>query len=399
MKIDVFCEVEKARPWGPGHEYQLMKETLAQAELADQVGFDCWWQVEHHTAEEMSYSSAPDIMLSAIAQRTRRIRVGHSAVLAPHNFAHPIRIAERAATLDLLSDGRLEMGFARSTIPEWRVFQIPPEDTKAQLQETLRMVPKMWTTDRFTYKSDRFEINDRPIIPKPLQKPHPPMWMAAGSPDSFVVAGQNGIGVLGVTIFTPIDAMAGLITMYRDAIKDARPAGSFINNQAGVFTFVHCAETTKKAIENGAAEAAAWYCNTIVKFFELQEMMKSVAETGVPSAPGQANETAGAGLVAPIAAPASNAPADPNQAAALELVAKLARNEQVSGEEVYEVLNTQDSVIIGDPETCRKKMERYRDIGCDRLLCFQQVGALSHDAIMESTRLVGRHLIPQFSPK
>jgi alkanesulfonate monooxygenase SsuD/methylene tetrahydromethanopterin reductase-like flavin-dependent oxidoreductase (luciferase family) len=397
LKIDVFCEVEKARPWGPGHEYQLMKETMAQAEAADAAGFDCWWQVEHHTAEEMSYSSAPDIMLSAIAQRTKRIRVGHSAVLAPHNFAHPIRIAERAATLDLLSDGRLEMGFARSTIPEWRVFQIPPEETKAQLQETLRMVPKMWTNERFTYKSDRFEINDRPIIPKPLQQPHPPMWMAAGSPDSFVTAGQNGVGVLGVTIFTQIEAMADLLKMYREAIKDANPAGSFINNQTGVFTFVHCAETTKKAIENGAAEAAAWYCNTIVRFFELQEMMRSVAETGLPTGPGKDN--AGAGLVAPIAAPAPAAPADPHQAAAMELVARLARDEQVSGEEVYEVLNSQDSIIIGDPETCRKKMERYRDIGCDRLLCFQQVGGLTHDSIMESTRLVGRHLIPQFSPK
>jgi alkanesulfonate monooxygenase SsuD/methylene tetrahydromethanopterin reductase-like flavin-dependent oxidoreductase (luciferase family) len=399
LKIDVFCEVEKARPWGPGHEYQLMKETLSQAQAADDAGFDCWWQVEHHTAEEMSYSSAPDVMLSAIAQRTKRIRVGHSAVLAPHNFAHPIRIAERAATLDLLSDGRLEMGFARSTIPEWRVFQIPPEDTKAQLKETLRMVPQMWLNERFTYKSNRFEINDRPIIPKPLQKPHPPLWMAAGSPDSFQLAGQNGIGVLGVTIFTPIDAMGELLAMYREAIKTCDPAGAFINNQTGVFTFVHCAETTKKAIENGAAEAAAWYCNTIVEFFELQEMMRSVAETGKPSGP----EAAGAGLVAPISAPtaptAPTPPPDPNQVAAMQLVAKLARNEHVSGEEVYEVLNAQDSVIIGDPETCRKKMERYRDIGCDRLLCFQQVGALSHDSILESIRLVGRHLIPQFSPK
>src|SRR6185312_8556751 len=178
MKIDVFCEVEKAGLDGPGAEHRLLKETIAQAQLADQAGFDCWWEVEHHSAVEMSYSSAPDLMLTAIAARTQRMRVGHSAVLAPHQFSHPIRIAERAATLDLLSDGRLELGFARSTTPEWRLFQIPPEDTRAQLEETMRMVPRMWTEERFTYESPNFSIQNTPIIPKPYQKPHPPMWQA-----------------------------------------------------------------------------------------------------------------------------------------------------------------------------------------------------------------------------
>src|SRR5438876_295686 len=124
MKIDLFYEVEKADMRGPNAEYQLYKETLAQAELADRAGYDCWWEVEHHGGVEISHSSAPDLILTAISQRTRRMRVGHAVVLTPHRFAHPIRIAERAATLDLLSDGRLELGFGRSTIPEWRLFQI-----------------------------------------------------------------------------------------------------------------------------------------------------------------------------------------------------------------------------------------------------------------------------------
>src|SRR5437870_11570207 len=150
MKIDVFCEVETAATDRPDHEYRLIKETLTQARAADRAGFDCWWEVEHHGAVQMSYSSAPDIILSAIAQRTSRMRIGHSAVLAPHRFSHPIRIAERAATLDILSDGRLEMGFARSTIPEWRLFEIDPEDTRPQPERAMRMVPRTWTEDRFT---------------------------------------------------------------------------------------------------------------------------------------------------------------------------------------------------------------------------------------------------------
>jgi alkanesulfonate monooxygenase SsuD/methylene tetrahydromethanopterin reductase-like flavin-dependent oxidoreductase (luciferase family) len=391
MKIDVFCEVESAHTDRPNHEYRLLKETLAQAQAADVAGFDCWWEVEHHGALGMSYSSAPDIILSAIAQRTTRMRIGHSAVLAPHRFSHPIRIAERAATLDILSGGRLEMGFARSTIPEWRLFEIEPEQTRPQLERTMRMVPKMWTQDRFTWHDDVFHINNAPIIPKPLQQPHPPLWQAASSPDSFLMAARAGVGALGVTLLTPVEAMGGLLQTYREAIKDADPAGAYVNNQTGVFTFVHVAETTKQAIENGAAEAAAWYINTIVRFFELEAQLRAM-ETGVVPP----EDAAGKGLVGKIEAAGmeSDTGAD-----AMALVGRLARGEDVSGEEVYEILGRQDSIIIGDPQTCLRKMKHYKEIGVDRLLCFQQVGALSHESIMDSIRLVGEHIIPVFSPK
>ncbi|MGE5596316.1 MAG: LLM class flavin-dependent oxidoreductase [Hyphomicrobiales bacterium] len=391
MKIDVFCEVETADTSAPNFEHRLIKNTLAQAVAADQAGFDCWWEVEHHGAVGMSYSSAPDLMLTAIASRTKRMRVGHSAVLAPHNFSHPIRIAERAATLDLISDGRLEMGFARSTIPEWRLFQIEPDDTRNQLERAMRMVPKIWTQERFSWHDGVFEIENAPIIPKPLQKPHPPMWQAASSPDSFLMAAHCGVGALGVTLLTPVDAMGGLLQMYRDAVKDAEPAGSFVNNQTGVFTFVHVAESTRKAIENGAAEAAAWYINTIVRFFELQQMLKQMEDAAAPK------DAAGTGLVGAI-----HAPGEQQSATALDsmaLIHRLANNEDVSSEEVYEVLGREDSIIIGDPEICRRKMKHYQEIGVDRLLCFQQVGGLSHEAVMDSIRLVGEHIIPHFSPK
>ena len=211
------------------------------------------------------------------------------------------------------------------------------------------------------------------------------------------MAGRNGVGALGTTLLTPVDVIAALLDSYRQAIKDADPAGAFVNNQAGVFTFVHCAATTKQAIENGAAEAAAWYANTIVKFFELEQALLRRTEGSQP----EPADCAGAGLVGDIQAPQGAAAPAPtvDHAAAMALIQRLAHGEQISGEEVYEVLNKQDSVIIGDPETCRKKMERYRQAGVDRLLCFQQVGGLSHEVILESTRLVGEHLIPHFSPK
>jgi alkanesulfonate monooxygenase SsuD/methylene tetrahydromethanopterin reductase-like flavin-dependent oxidoreductase (luciferase family) len=402
VEIDIFCEVEKAG-LRPGEEGQLLRETLAQAELADKMGYGCWWEVEHHGAVEMSYSSAPEVILSAIAQRTKRIRIGHAAALAPHNINHPVRVAERAATLDLLSNGRLEMGFARSTVPEWRTFQIDPSDTRRQQIETMRMVPQMWTQERFSWDGEDIKIKDLSVIPKPQQKPHPPMWSMATSEDGFKVAGEAGVGVVGVTLMLPLDTMAQLFQTYRTALKTADPVGSFVNAQTGVFTFVHCAETMDKAIENGAAAAMAWYQNAIVKFFELKELLlqqEQAVLAGLAEAGGHdgVKLDAGAGLIGDIRPEGINEQDELTQAT-LRIVGRLARGEEITNEEVYNVLNKQDSVIIGDPPTVRRKMERYRDIGTDRLLCFQQVGGLAHSAVMDSIRLVGEEVIPYLAPR
>jgi alkanesulfonate monooxygenase SsuD/methylene tetrahydromethanopterin reductase-like flavin-dependent oxidoreductase (luciferase family) len=401
VEIDIFCEVEKAN-LKPGEEGQLLRETLAQAELADKMGYGCWWEVEHHGAVEMSYSSAPEVILSAIAQRTKRIRIGHAAALAPHNINHPVRIAERAATLDLLSNGRLEMGFARSTVPEWRTFQIDPDDTRRQQAETMRMIPQMWTQERFSWDGDDIKIKDLSVIPKPQQKPHPPMWSTCTSEDGFKIAGEMGVGVLGVTLMLPLDTMAQLFKTYREALKTADPVGSFVNAQTGVFTFVHCAETMDQAIQNGAAAAMAWYQNAIVKFFELKELLLQ-QEQAVLAGLEEAGRDgvrldAGAGLIGDIR-PAGMNEQDELTQATLRIVGRLARGEEITNEEVYNVLNKQDSVIIGDPPTVRRKMERYRDIGTDRLLCFQQVGGLAHSAVMDSIRLIGEEVIPYLAPR
>ncbi|HEY6480512.1 MAG TPA: LLM class flavin-dependent oxidoreductase [Streptosporangiaceae bacterium] len=401
MEIDIFCEVEKAN-LRPGEEGQLFRETLAQAELADKMGYGCWWEVEHHGAVEMSYSSAPEVILSAIAQRTKRIRIGHAAALAPHNINHPVRIAERAATLDLLSNGRLEMGFARSTVPEWRTFQIDPADTRRQQIQAMQMVPQMWTQERFSWDGDDIKIKDLSVIPKPQQKPHPPMWSMATSEDGFRVAGEAGVGVVGVTLMLPLDTMAALFQTYREALKTADPVGSFVNAQTGVFTFVHCAETMDQAIQNGAAAACAWYQNAIVKFFELKELLlqqeQAVLASMEAEGHGGVKLDAGAGLIGDIRPEGMNEQDELTQAT-LGIVGRLARGEEITNDEVFNVLNKQDSIIIGDPKTVRRKMERYRDIGTDRLLCFQQVGGLDHASVMDSIRLVGEEVIPYLAPR
>src|SRR3954471_12404890 len=158
MKIDLFNEIQNPRPGPEGHEQLRFRQAIDQAVLADELGYGCWWQVEHHGAGEFSLSSPPELRRAALSQRTSRIRLGHSAVLAPGRFNHPIRVAERAATLDHLSGGRLELGMTRSTIPEWRLFGIEPEDARAQTQQAFEMVPRMWTTDDFSHHSENYQI-------------------------------------------------------------------------------------------------------------------------------------------------------------------------------------------------------------------------------------------------
>jgi alkanesulfonate monooxygenase SsuD/methylene tetrahydromethanopterin reductase-like flavin-dependent oxidoreductase (luciferase family) len=390
MQIDIFNEIQDPRPWAEGHEHRRIVQAIEQAKLADELGYGCFWQVEHHGGEEFSLSSAPELLLAAIAQQTKRIRLGHSAVLAPYRFNHPIRVAERAAYLDHLSRGRLELGLTRSTIPEWRLFGVDPDDAREQTQEAFEVIPKMWTEERFTWKSRHLEVNGVPIVPKPYQKPHPPLWQPAGSPGSFVQAGSNGVGLLGVTLWAPLSQVREWIGLYRRASREcAKPVGRFVNDRVAFFTFVHCADTDAEAMRNGAAAAAAWYTSMAFTFFEAKAFfLRKMAEHEA-----LLKQADGGGLAGEFLREQAARQAGPNPA---ELViGRIMQGEKVPDEEIYEVLSAQESLIVGSPETCRKKMQAYADLGIDRLMCFQQVGALSHEAVMKSIRLVGQ-MIPEF---
>ncbi|MFI9814906.1 LLM class flavin-dependent oxidoreductase [Saccharothrix variisporea] len=390
MKIDVFNEIQDPRPWQDGHQAARLGEALEQAKLADSLGYGCWWQVEHHGAEEFSLSSAPELVLTAISQHTSRIRLGHSAVLAPTRFNHPIRIAERAAMLDVLSGGRLELGLTRSTVPEWRLFGIDPADVRRQTQEAFEMVPKMWTSDRFSYSSEDFEIHDVPIVPKPLQKPHPPLWQAAANPASFEEAGRRGVGVLGTTIWESIERVRRMVALYRAAAESCTaPVGSYVNNQIAFFTFVHCAETDEQAIRNGAVAAAAWYTVQALTFFEAAAAFVENVEHQRKLM----EDPSGGGLTGDFLRAEAAAFTGPNRAQLV--IGRVLQGEQVPDEEIFEALNEQDSLIVGSPETCRKKLRTYADLGIDRLMAFHQVGNLSHESVMTSLRLIG-DLIPEF---
>ena len=394
MKLDIFTEMQKARAsWDGDHEQDVIEETLEQARLADELGFECWWQVEHHGATEFSYSSAPELMLTAISQQTNRLRLGHSGVLAPFKVNHPIRVAERAATLDRLSHGRAEVGFARSGGLEWETFDIDPDSSLDQVRECMQMVKGLWTESPFSWHSDLFDIPERDIVPKPLQKPHPPMWQTTSSPGSFRMAGNLGVGVLATTLMQPLDVMASLLGEYREGLKECEPVGDFVNAQTAVFTFVHCAETTRAAIDSGAAAAALWYVNAAPTVFKVDP------EIFYDSIRGELLEGSASRItVVEDAAPAPASDADLDDPhPVVRLLRHAAAGREISPEEAYETLAPLDSVIIGDVETCRRKMQRYRDIGVDRLMCFMQIGDLGHESIMRSMRVTAEQLLPSLA--
>src|ERR1700691_4100788 len=197
MKIGLLYEMETPRPWHALSEYNTYWEALAQIELADHLGFDHVWEVEHHFLEEYSHSSAPEVFFGAVSQRTKNIRISHGVRLLPFNFNHPIKVAEQAAVLDILSNGRVDIGTGRSTTAqELDGFGVNYDRTREEVRESLSIIVKAWTDEILEFDGKLLKIPPRRVVPKPIQKPHPPMWMACVAPDSYEMAGDRGLGVL-----------------------------------------------------------------------------------------------------------------------------------------------------------------------------------------------------------
>ena len=355
MKFGLQYELQIPEPHYPGIEQDRYKQVLAQAELADEVGFDYFWTVEHHFLQEFSHCSAPEVLYGAISQRTRRIRIGHAVALLPGQYSHPVRVAERAAVLDILSDGRMDLGTGRSTtLMEMDGFQVNPEETKAQWEEAITMIPRMWTEDPFSHEGHYYKVPPRSVIPKPVQKPHPPLWLACNQPDSFKAAGEMGMGVLCFGL-GGYGQLAERVGIYREALKHADPVGSYVNDQVAALCMVHCGEDDEEA-RTVAAPEAMW----LVKW--ALELYRPWTEQVVPESYRYSVT-----------------------AATEERADKTAEDHIASG-----------AFAMGDPDTVIKVLKGYQEAGVDQVLCFMQMGNLAHSRIMDSIKLVGRHVIPYF---
>ena len=364
MKLDLFYEIDVPRPW-PGEfpngqkqaEQEAYKEALEQIVLGDELGFNTVWLVEHHFREGRSHCPTPEAVHGALSQLTKNIKLGFGVTLAPFNFTHPARIAEKVATVDVLSGGRVEWGLGRSTPMEQLAFGVDADTSKAQLVEAATIVSEMWTNEYFEYESDTFSMPRRMVTPLPVQDPHPPAWQAATSMGSSVDAGHNGFGLLSFSIMQPLKQMAGLIHAYKQAAAEAVPVTKVQNGRAACYTLVHCVEDDSELEKNRAWESVWWWYKNIAEFtleWELSHMPQEQQDKLFP------------------------------------LLTRFA-----DGDIDPKVFNDYNMIMLGTPDVIVEKMKRYADCGVDQLLCYKQFGYLPHDAIMRSMELINEHVMPE----
>ncbi len=357
MQFGIFFELSTPRPFAPGVERMVYENALEQARLADELGFDTAWAVEHHFLEEYSHCSAPEVLLTAIAARTERIRVGHGAVVCVPEMNHPIRVAERAAALDVVSGGRLELGTARSsTWTELGGFGANPDDTKKTWDEYVRVLPKLWADGPCEHEGVCFSMPERNVLPKPLQDPHPPLWVTVTSPGTELDAADRGIGCLGV-------AAAGFAEQerrtseYHRRIQLCDPVSSAVNDRVTTLNFLFCHEDPDVAATKGM---------TILGAFGLANAHLLWTREAFPT---RAYQSLG------NLAPRSGTDAgDPG-----------ARRGVPQG------------IAIGDPDAIVEALKRWESIGVDGVnFILNAMELVPQEEVLASLRLFAREVMPHF---
>jgi alkanesulfonate monooxygenase SsuD/methylene tetrahydromethanopterin reductase-like flavin-dependent oxidoreductase (luciferase family) len=338
-------------------EARILSDAVEQCRLAEEYGFTSVWSVEHHFLEGFSHASAPEVLLSFIAAATSTIRIGHGVRLLPFPYNHPVRAAEMAATLDLLSGGRLEFGSGRSaTKPELGGFNIDPADTRGMWEESLRLIVDAWTQPTICHDGEYFNVPERPVVPKPFQQPHPPLWMSCTSPETHELAGNFGLGLLSFTLAINPDEVGRRIELYRKACKTAKPIGKEVNEQVAVFTMTHCAETDAKARLHAESGVMRYQHDQI-------ELLTTMIADATPGSSYEYYE----------------------------------RYVGVDYDKFnYEYLDANDMIMVGDPAHCRRVAQRYADMGVDRLLCHVQFKDMTQEQICDNIRLLGTEVVPHF---
>ena len=337
----------------PDAEWKRLMDEVAWTEAADRSGFKYAWATEHHFLEEYSHLSANESFLGFVAARTKRIHIGSGIMNITPPVNHPARVAERAAVLDILSEGRFELGMGRgSSSTEQRGFGIDDTElTKDMFDEVLGQLPRMWAETDYSYDGTHFSMPARNILPKPRTKPHPPLWVAAGSPSTFEKAARLGLGVLCFSTAGPKD-IAPLIERYKRDIENAEPVGGYVNNNVMVTTQMLCLEDGDRA-RDIATRITLGYQNSLV-FRYLDTFPKP---PGIPAWPALIPEPTVAGLE--------------------DAVAK-------------------GLLPIGTPDECARAVQTYVDIGADQLTFGMLSTTMPIDVAVEAVETFGAHVIPQF---
>ena len=364
MKFGIFYEHQLPKPWGEGKELKLFQDALEQVELADRIGIDYAWEVEHHFLEEYSHSSAPEIFLAAASQRTKNIRLGHGIRQVITNYNHPVRTAECIATLDLVSNGRVEFGTGESSaILELGGFDIPVASKREQYLEATEQIANMLAMDPYPgYQGKYFDMPCRNVVPKPVQKPHPPLWVACSNRETIKMAARLGIGALTFAFVDPLDAKHW-VDEYYSIIKSDQcvPIGHSINPNICMVTSLSLHEDRQEAVDRGLEgfEFFGFALGSLYGFGEhkpgrtnLFEQFRAVREQRL-----------------------EENPIDISRALAAERGG------------------------IGTPEDMRKHLRKFEEVGVDQVTFIQQAGMNKHERICESLALFGQEVLPEFKER
>jgi alkanesulfonate monooxygenase SsuD/methylene tetrahydromethanopterin reductase-like flavin-dependent oxidoreductase (luciferase family) len=363
MQFSMIFEVQLAHPTRE-NERRGYHETVEQALLAEEVGFDRVWAVEHHNLRYYAHCTAPEILLTHIAARTKRIRIGHGVVLLPKNYNHPIRVAERIAALDILSGGRVDFGTGVSSSElEMGAFGVDPDTRHAEWAEALRMIPRMWSEAPFSHQGKYFQVPPRHVLPRPVQEPHPPLYVAATREETLDVAGRLGIGALCLGFGGPEDILKKRIRYDRAiaARGDAEIAGLVPNHHLSAL------------------------CPAIV--LEDRELARAIGLRGQRFFVDALNHSYAGG-------PEPRADVDLAEAARARLSEEVVEADLAAPG--ADPASVQVRRAFGDPDDAMAYVRALVEAGADEVMFLIQMGTVPQTACLETIRLLGERVIPRF---
>ena len=362
MQIGMFYQIQVPKPWSASSDSDKYWEMMDQIVLAEELGFSSVWMADHQFRTEWSHSSAPDVTLAAISQRTSRIRLGIAVTVPP--VQHPLHIAARTATLDILSRGRVDLGVGRSGYPyQMAAFGTDLENATGMVDEALEIIPRAWTEGEFSYQGKFYNIPPREVHPKPVQSPHPPMWLGCSQEETFRKAGELGLGCLAMSGGGP-ERLTQLIQAYRSGIHVTKPVGKLVHDRVSISTLAICAETRQKAQERGA-EILDWYRRQ----GELRDV--GVWQEQDPT----------------------NVPTDYQWHYQRSTATDSPKRDELSSLDLIK----QGRYCIGDPDDCLRYLEQYTPTGVDEIMPLFQIGPMAHQEVTETLRLFGKHIIPHLT--
>ncbi len=362
MKFGIFYEHQLPRPWSDGVEQQLFNEALEQVEVADRLGIDFAWEVEHHFLEEYSHSSAPEVFLAACSQRTKNIRLGHGIRQVIPGYNHPARTAEVIATLDLVSNGRVEFGTGESSAElELGGFQVPVDRKRRIFLESVEHICNMLAMDPYPgYKGQYFEMPCRNIVPKPVQRPHPPLWVACSQRETIRMAARLGIGALTFAFVDPAEATEW-VDEYYGIIKSDQcvPIGHAVNANICMVSSFSCHHDRETAIQRGL-EGFEFFGFALGSLYAFGEHK-----------PGRTN---------------------------LWEQFRRVRTKSAEEQDIGGQLSGSRGGI-GTPDDLREHLLKFEERGVDQVTFIQQAGRNKHEHICESLEIFAAEVMPEFKER